>query len=824
MSRSQFLKEQEQHVQECWGKTAFEADAPIEFDPNNKKKFFVTFPFPYMNGRLHLGHVFSMLKADVMARHYRTKGYNVLFPFGYHGTGIPITAAANKLAEEISTNCVGKQYDTMKKMDIDESDIKKFSDPRFWLEYFPKTASEVDLLALGCAIDHRRSFITTNLNHYFDSFVCWQFKKLKEMGYLNFGKKMVIYSEKDSQPCSDADRSIGEGVEIKQYKVAPIFIEGKSYMATFQPDAPVDSFVISEGLQLFECMIIDQSMLPAEVKWPKYFYKNYVHQNPEDMVCTYIRDKDQIENPNLPVTSKWNHASGIYTSNPNFAWMSYFEPETEVISRSGDKCIVAKTDQWYILYDHPEWQKKVYEHVSTKVKFTDPIVKDLMLDTIKNSHPWPFSRTVGMGTRIPFDESYLIDSLSDSTIYMAYYTVAHLVSQIPKESMSDDVWNSIFFGEETEISKLYPELFKLMRNEFLYWYPMDLRVSGKDLITNHLTMMFFNHMAIFGPELMPKAVYANGHILVNGEKMSKNKGNFITLKQAVDKHGADVTRFVTATAGDDTNDGSFNDVEIDPAVLSMYAEIQNWSKFSFSNMRTGQLEFIDHLQMIKLNSIINKVGKSYDEMKFRDVIKFGFYEIQSVRNKYPNPHLDIFKLFLQAELAMVAPIIPHWAESMSKKYGIPIEWPSINIDSKYDNAKSEWLDVYGQIIMSKLMTKYKKYKKLSKKIVCHITINNDVQKFLDQILKFNTADKDQRKKLLENFSDKKEITTVIELFTHMDKYNDQFSKEEMAKWLSDNNKEILESYLNIQLPELEMIISYNGSAKGDPLNPEFKFV
>jgi len=61
---------------------------------------------------------------------------------------------------------------------------------------------------------------------------------------------------------------------------------------------------------------------------------------------------------------------------------------------------------------------------------------------------------------------------------------------------------------------------------------------------------------------MPKSVYANGHILINGEKMAKSKGNFITLKQAVDKYGTDVTRFVAAIAGDDTNDGSFNESDL----------------------------------------------------------------------------------------------------------------------------------------------------------------------------------------------------------------------------------------------------------------------
>jgi len=37
------------------------------------------------------------------------------------------------------------------------------------------------------------------------------------------------------------------------------------------------------------------------------------------------------------------------------------------------------------------------------------------------------SRSYGLGTNIPWDEQYLIESLSDSTIYMAYYTVAHLL-------------------------------------------------------------------------------------------------------------------------------------------------------------------------------------------------------------------------------------------------------------------------------------------------------------------------------------------------------------------------------------------------------------
>ena len=57
-------------------------------------------------------------------------------------------------------------------------------------------------------------------------------------------------------------------------------------------------------------------------------------------------------------------------------------------------------------------------------------------------------------------------------------------------------------------------------------YPMDLRVSGKDLIQNHLTFCLYNHAAVWGgrPDRQPCAFRTNGHLLLNAEKMSKSTG------------------------------------------------------------------------------------------------------------------------------------------------------------------------------------------------------------------------------------------------------------------------------------------------------------
>lgn len=60
-----------------------------------------------------------------------------------------------------------------------------------------------------------------------------------------------------------------------------------------------------------------------------------------------------------------------------------------------------------------------------------------------------------------------------------------------------------------------------MKREFEYWYPVDLRCSGKDLIQNHLTFFIYNHCAMWAnrPDLWPKSIRANGHLLLNSAKV-----------------------------------------------------------------------------------------------------------------------------------------------------------------------------------------------------------------------------------------------------------------------------------------------------------------
>ena len=76
-----------------------------------------------------------------------------------------------------------------------------------WLKFFSPLAARTHT---HTQVDWRRSFITTDANPYFDSFVRWHFYTLKERGRVKFGKRHTIYSPKDGQPCMDHDRQTGE--------------------------------------------------------------------------------------------------------------------------------------------------------------------------------------------------------------------------------------------------------------------------------------------------------------------------------------------------------------------------------------------------------------------------------------------------------------------------------------------------------------------------------------------------------------------------------------------------------------------------------------
>ncbi|KAI5159275.1 leucyl-tRNA synthetase [Nematocida ausubeli] len=686
-----------------------------EMDANpGQKKYLTTFPYAYMNGKLHLGHMFSFSKADFAARYKRVTGYNSLFPYAFHCTGMPIKAAADKLKDELTGVRKTGQADILRSMDIEEEEIEKFADASHWLRYFPEKAQQT-LERFGASVDWRRCFITTDINWFYDSFIRWQFEKLKKQNRISFGKRYTIYCPKDSQPCMDHDRQSGEGVLPQEYQLLkiPFMQEEKKYtLLVVQKENAAAPYkcVVSTGVTYNildmqgELLIAAPSTL-LNLQAQHYSVKVVGTIEGTSLVGGTIQCSGEevvIEGTaavTLPASKIiLSSASKVEEKKENkkeqqteYPTLQYYEPLSKVISRSGAECIVALVDQWHINYGEDSWKALAQECLDemTLTKETREAM-NCGLDWLSK---WACSRSYGLGTRIPWDTQYVIDSLSDSTIYMAFYTVKHLLSEdifgevplLDKSLIDYNFWEAVFGEEnqETEIST-HPVVLKL-RKEFAYFYPVDLRTSAKDLTNNHLLFFVYNHVSLFRKELWPQRIFTNGHVLLDGEKMSKSIGNFLTGDQAIDKFGADAVRLTLASGGDTGQDSNFSQQACNASVLRIHKMYKQLSPI-FSGCRFASLEAeieslesqlkkelsstftLDSLMLNKVLSIKNQTIDAYENLFFREGVMHGFYTLEPLiehHSKASDNH-TLIKYAWLVFLALNYPIIPHTTEYILK--------------------------------------------------------------------------------------------------------------------------------------------------------------
>lgn len=371
----------------------------------------------------------------------------------------------------------------------------------------------------------------------------------------------------------------------------------------------------------------------------------------------------------------------------------YYEPESLVMSRSGDECVVALTDQWYLAYGDPEWMQEVMDHVQSDRfnGYNKSIMEkfEFVLGWLKE---WACSRQFGLGTQLPWDQQWVIESLSDSTIYMAYYTIAHFLhgsvdnlsgSEAPcgidPADLTDDVFDYIFLkGSFPDGCKVPESLLQEMRGEFEYWYPMDLRVSAKDLIPNHLTMSLYNHVAIWKdqPEMWPCGIYCNGHVMVDGKKMSKSEGNFLLLKESVEEFSADGLRFALADAGDSMEDAAFYRKFANQAISLLFTE-EEWGRSIVAEaqggkLREGERVFMDAMLENEVKYFTKAVKEDFAGMCYRDGLNKGWFQMSIARDTYRDwsyktgttMHKDVVMMWLEALTLFMCPITPHWSENM----------------------------------------------------------------------------------------------------------------------------------------------------------------
>jgi leucyl-tRNA synthetase len=777
-------------IEEKWRKK-WQESKDFETNPNSKEKKFITVAYPYPNSPQHIGHGRTYTLADVHARFLRMKGYNVLFPMGFHYTGTPILGMAKRVQDgdkELIQNFRELYH-------VPEDKIKEFVEPVKIADYFHEEI-KLGMIEMGYSIDWRREF--TTIDPAYQKFIEWQINILRKKNLIIQGSHPVGWCPKDQNPVSqhdtlgDVEPDFTEYILIKfQHEdyVIPtatlrpetlfgvtnlwvnpdivykkIKVDGKNWIVSAECAHKLeylDKKVTYEGEIKGSELCGKKVQIPyrndSVIMLPASFVESHTgtgivmsvpahapfdYQALQDLKNSNNRDKllageiQKIEtisiietegygnipakeaidklgikdqnDPRLEEATKEIYGKEFYGGKlkqntgqfagkkvadakdvvkgwlikEKFADLLLELTNAPVRCRCGAECVVKiLNNQWFLNYSDKAWKEK-----ATKCLDGMSVLPQEIRSEFNYVIGWlrerACARQHGLGTKLPWDKDWIVESLSDSVIYMAYYIIVKFVNsnEIKPESLAPEFFDYVFLGlgnsnmvsEKTKISK---EKIEQIRNEFLYFYPVDSRHSGRDLVPNHLTFFILNHVAIFPEENWPQEIVVNGSVLMDGKKMSKSMGNIIPLRKAIRDYGADPIRLAIIISAELLQDADFNLESVSGIKHKLESLLEECSRLKPE--KQDNLEPEDRWIKSKLQSAVLDLTSSIEKMRLREAlhnILFSFesdlqWYMKRVNAKQRTNTLGILYEINSIRVAMLSPFAPHIAEEMWEKLG-----------------------------------------------------------------------------------------------------------------------------------------------------------
>ncbi len=790
-------------IESKW-RTKWIENRDFETDPNEKEKKFITVAYPYPNSPQHIGHGRTYTLADVHARYYRMKGYNVLFPMGFHYTGTPILGMAKRVEAGDA-----EIIDGLKNIyHVSDEDIKTFVEPIRIADYFHEEI-KAGMIEMGFSIDWRREFIT--IDPVYQKFIEWQINILKDKNLIIQGSHPVGWCPNDQNPVSqhdtlgDVEPDFTEYILIKfQFgdfiiptaTLRPETIFGVTNLwvnpETVYKKVTVDSekWIVSaecarklefldkkitydgeisgseligqqvtvphrnESIPMLEASFVESQTgtgfvmsVPAHAPFDYQALVDFKKNQPQGSELQLIKPisiietkgygeipakeaverlgiKDQndpkLEEATTEIYGKEFYGGVLKQNTEQFAGKKVSEAKDEIKNwlaekkisdilleltntpvkcRCGTECVVKiLTNQWFLNYGDKEWKEK-----ATKCLHSMSILPQEIRGEFDYVIGWlrerACARQHGLGTKLPWDKEWIVESLSDSVIYMAYYIIAKFVNAgtLKADNLSKEFFDYIFLGkgssEGTNVSK---ELAEEIRKEFCYFYPVDSRHSGRDLVPNHLTFFILNHVAIFPESNWPKQIVVNGSVLMDGKKMSKSMGNIIPLRKAIRDYGADPIRLAIIVSAELLQDADFNLESVRGIKNKLESLLEECSKLKPGKT---ELQSEDKWILSKLQSLIERVSHSIEKMRLREGLHEVLFSFESDMNWYlkraqakgRNDYSGLLYEINSKRVAMLSPFAPHIAEEMWEKLGnsdlvSKSSWPEVSDNTIDANA------------------------------------------------------------------------------------------------------------------------------------------
>jgi leucyl-tRNA synthetase len=356
----------------------------------------------------------------------------------------------------------------------------------------------------------------------------------------------------------------------------------------------------------------------------------------------------------------------------------FYDLSEEVLCRCGNKVLVKKIpDQWFIDYANPSLKERSKEHALTM-----KILPREYHDNIQNVLEWYRERACvrlgnWLGTRFPMDTRWIVEAIADSTLYPIYYVIAKYVNagEIRAEGMTEEFFDHVLLGKGSASDVARATGFEQatldsIREEFDYWYPLDVNLGGKEHMTVHFPVFLMNHVGLLRPQHWPRGIIVNWYITAVGGKISKSKGGAQPIPDAAERFGVDSMRLFYAHIASLYVDVAWEDEKVESyrdrlerlwtLVSDLIAfgeerssDLDRWLN---ARMQTRLARLHRHMEQFDVRSYANDV---YFEMAqdFRWYLRRGGSSRSALREA------------LKTWTLAMAPVTPHIAEEIWERLG-----------------------------------------------------------------------------------------------------------------------------------------------------------
>ena len=363
-------------------------------------------------------------------------------------------------------------------------------------------------------------------------------------------------------------------------------------------------------------------------------------------------------------------ASDLAARGGSFELQEFSKP---VICRNGHEVVIRRVpDQWFLHYSDPAWKRETLERIERLTTWPPEYARELpgILDWFQDRPctrrgPW-------LGTAFPADPSWTIEPIADSTLYMAYFIVRPFVAdgRLKTTSLTDAFFEYVFRGQGDGEPSVPRGLLEEIRAEFLYWYPIDYNMGGKEHKRVHFPVFLYTHAKLLPAELQPRGIYVNGWITgTSGEKLSKKgvaEGRIPSIDEAFRRWGPDPLRLYYVAAASPALDVEWDGAAVEQAAGRL-EDVERLVRETRGDA-DGPAE-LDAWLLSEMRRRIEAARAAFDATDLRTVAEIVYSEIPTLLRRYytrggsPGRTTDQVG---RAWIPLLSPITPHVAEELGE--------------------------------------------------------------------------------------------------------------------------------------------------------------